>query len=146
MLNSMSNGAIALNAFQKAINVQSNNASNTRAMAFKSDEISFSDMFYSNEQVGYSTYMDTPRKNFKPGELRPSESAYDFAIDGKGFFTAIDPANPDNEYYTRAGNFKNDKDNFLVTSTGMQVMGVAPAVSGDYLIRIYKKYSYICSR
>ena len=65
MITSMSNGVTALTAFQAALNVQSNNAANTKTMAFKSDTVSFSDMFYSNDQVGYGVSMDTPNKNFK---------------------------------------------------------------------------------
>lgn len=139
MITSMSNGVTALTAFQSALNVQSNNAANTKTMAFKSDTVSFSDMFYSNDQVGYGVSMDTPNKNFKQGSITPSNSQYDFALDGEGFFTVIDPANPNNAYYTRAGNFKNDRDNFLATNDGMQVMGLAPTVSGDIISSEYEK-------
>lgn len=139
MMTSMSNGTTALNAFQKALDVQSNNASNTKTMAFKSDTVSFSDMFYSNDQVGFGVYMDSPNKNFKQGSITPTGINYDFAIDGDGFFTVLDPKNPNNEYYTRAGHFKNDKDNFLADGNGMQVMGLIPTVSGDIITAEYEK-------
>jgi|GEM_PF-722492 len=139
MLTSMANGTTALNAFQQALDVQSNNVSNTKTMAFKSDSVSFSDMIYSSQQVGYGVYMDTPSKSFNQGSITPTGINYDFAIDGDGFFTVLDPSNPNNEYYTRAGNFKNDKDNFLADGNGLQVQGLIPTVSGDIITSEYEK-------
>lgn len=136
MLQSMSNGAAALSAFQTAISVESNNAANTNTAGFKTDTVSFSDMMYSN-QVGMGSYMDDPRKNFSQGGLKPTTSEYDFAIEGEGFFTIQDPATPDKLYYTRTGQFKSDKENFLTTSTGMVVMGVKPEVTGDVITSEY---------
>jgi len=139
MITSMSNGTSALTAFQKALEVQSNNAANTKTMAFKSDTVSFADMFYNNGQVGFGVNMNTAEKNFTQGSITPTSNAYDFAIDGDGFFTVQDPSNPDVEYYTRAGHFKNDKDNFLVDNNGMQVMGIKPVVTGDTITSEYEK-------
>ncbi len=133
MLASMANGTTALNAFQKALDVQSNNVSNTQTTAFKSDSVSFSDMIYDNNQVGYGVSMDTATKSFTQGSVTPTGSEYDFAIDGDGFFTVQDPANPTREYYTRAGHFNNDKNNFLADGNGMQVMGIRPTVTGDII-------------
>ncbi len=133
MLQSMSNGTSALTAFQEALNVQSNNAANTKTMAFKSDSVSFSDMMYNNSQVGFGTSMDTPRKSFEQGSLTPTNSEYDFAIDGEGFFSVQDPANPSREYFTRAGSFKSDKENFLADNNGMQILGIKPTVTGDII-------------
>lgn len=138
MLTSMSNGTSALNAFQKAINVESNNTANANTTAFKSDFVSFSDMMYS-KSVGMGTYMNDPLKNFTQGSLLPTESNYDFAIAGEGFFTIQDPTNPDNLYYTRTGQFRNSIDNLLTTADGMQVLGVKPTVTGDLITSEYSE-------
>ena len=50
----------------------------------------------------------------------------DVAIQGDGFFVVQQGGVTS---YTRAGNFSVDKNNFLVTSEGQQVMGY-PAVNG----------------
>jgi len=139
MITSMSNGVTALTAFQQALNVQSNNTANTKTLAFKSDRVSFSDMFYNSSEVGYGVNMNTPEKNFRSGPITPTEIGYDFAIAGDGFFTVQDPANPTRPYYTRAGHFKNDKDNFLADNNGMQVMGMKPVVTGDIISAEYEK-------
>lgn len=132
MLTSMSNGVSALMSFQEALNVESNNASNTQSTAFKTDSISFSDMFY-QRRTGQGVNPNSPIKDFSQGQLIPSNSDFDFAISGEGFFTVEDPKQPDKIYYTRAGNFKSDKNNNLVDNNGMFVMGIKPTVTGDII-------------
>jgi len=138
MNRSMSTGATALNAFQKALNVQSNNLANVNTTSFKSDAVSFSDMMYDRE-VGIGSFMDTPKKSYSQGDLKPTHSNYDFAIEGKGFFTLQDPTNPDRLLYTRTGQFKNDKENFLSDTKGRRVLGIAPTVSGDVITSEFTK-------
>lgn len=137
-MTSMSNGTSALLSFQSAIDVQSNNVANVNTTAFKSDFISFSDMMY-DKSTGMGTYMDDPRKSFEQGSLNTTDSNYDFAITGEGFFTVQDPANPDNLYYTRTGQFRNSIDNLLTTADGMQVLGVKPIVTGDLITSEYSE-------
>lgn len=138
MNRSMSTGAIALNAFQKALDVQSNNLGNVDTTSFKSDSVSFSDMIY-DRQVGMGAHMDTPKKSYTQGDIKPTHSNYDFAIEGKGFFTLQDPANPDRLLYTRAGQFKNDKENFLSDEKGRRVLGIPPTVTGDVITSEFTK-------
>lgn len=132
MQTSMSNGVSALLSFQQALDVESNNAGNTQSTAFKSDSVSFSDMFYLR-QTGQGVNPDTPVKDFSQGQLVPTNSDYDFAINGEGFFTVQHPQQESTIYYTRAGHFKSDKNNNLVDSNGMLVMGIKPTVTGDII-------------
>lgn len=132
MQTAMSNGVSALLSFQTALDVESNNAANTQSTAYKSDSVSFSDMFYLNK-VGLGVNVDTPRRDFSQGQLQPTNSEYDFGILGDGFFTVEDPNQPGAIYYTRAGQFKDDKNNNLVDGNGMLVLGVAPTVTGDLI-------------
>lgn len=133
MQTSMSNGVSALLSFQTALDVESNNAGNTKSTGFKADTVSFSDMFYYKNQVGLGVSADTPRKDFSQGQLVPSNSEYDFAIDGEGFFTVRHPDQENTTYYTRAGQFRSDKNNNLVDPNDMLVMGVKPVVTGDII-------------
>lgn len=137
-MRSMDNGTSALISFQKALSVQSNNAANVNTTAFKADTVSFSDMMY-ERKVGMGVSMDTPRKDYSQGSLKPTESEYDFAIQGEGFFTMQDPDTPDKLYYTRTGQFKSDKSNYLTNPLGMVVMGVKPTVTGDKISSEFTK-------
>ncbi len=108
MKTAMGNGVSALLSMQKAMGVESNNAANTSSISFKADRVSFADMFYSNS-VGLGVDMNTPTKDFSQGGLLPTNSEYDFAIVGEGFFQLQDPLNPGQMLYSRAGQFKSDK-------------------------------------
>ena len=136
MKTAMGNGTSALLAFQKAMSVESHNAANTKSVSYKADTVSFADMFYSNS-VGLGVSMNTPIKDFGQGGIVPTNSEYDFAIDGEGFFQMQDPLNPDQQIFTRAGQFKSDKFNYLSDLNGMRVMGMTPTVSGDVITSEY---------
>ncbi len=137
MITSMSNGVSALTAFQKALDVESNNAANTGTMGFKSDSVSFSDMMY-DRQVGMGTSMNSPTKNFSQGQLQPTNNEYDFSLKGDGFFTVAAPQDPSVLYYTRAGHFSSDVNNNMVDENGMLVLGVLPTISGDKITSEYE--------
>jgi flagellar hook protein FlgE len=138
MQTAMSNGVSALMSFQTALDVEANNAANTQSTAYKSDSVSFSDIFYQNK-VGLGVSADTPKRDFSQGALKPTNSEYDFAIAGEGFFTVEDANQPGSFYYTRAGEFYSDKNNNLVDSNGMLVYGIAPTVTGDMITSEFTK-------
>ena len=138
MKTAMGNGVSALLSFQKAMAVESHNASNTKSTSYKADTVSFSDMFYSNS-VGLGVTMNDPVKDFGQGGIVPTGSEYDFAIDGEGFFQMQDPLNPDQMIFTRAGQFKSDKFNYLSDLNGLRVMGMTATVSGDVITSDYTK-------
>ncbi len=138
MITAMSNGVSALTAFQKALDVQSNNAANVGTMGFKSDYVSFSDMMY-DRSVGLGTSMNSPLKSFTQGQLQPTGSEYDFALDGDGFFTVAAPQDTNVLYFTRSGHFSSDLNNNLVDENGMLVLGVLPTISGDRITSEYEK-------
>lgn len=56
-----------------------------------------------------------------PGVVKTTESPFDIAIDGKGFFSVVDAAG--NTFYTREGNFMPDSNGNLVTPNGMFLQG-----------------------
>ena len=138
MNTSMSNGVSALTAFQKALDVESNNAANVNTTGFKADSVSFSDLMY-NRKVGLGVSMLEPIKNFNQGQLKPTGIDYDFAISGEGFFTVVNPENPNAQFYTRAGHFRKNVDNFLINQNDMYVYGNLPTVSGDKITSEFTK-------
>ena len=105
MISGLWNGISGLNTFEKALSVQSNNVSNSNTIAHKSDVISFEDMMYQS-RYGKGVSVQSVEKNFEQGSIKITNNSLDVAIEGDGFFVVSDPGNPDNNYYTRAGNFK----------------------------------------
>lgn len=137
MNGSIYTGASGLLSYQQGINIESNNVANVNTVGFKSDTVSFNDLMY-QDGVGKGVTNNEVLKNFKQGNLVPSNSEYDFAIQGEGFFTLQDPDTPDKLYYTRTGQFLNNKDNFLANSNDLIVMGVRPVVTGDMITSEYE--------
>ena len=111
MNGSIYNGASALVSFQKAIDVESNNVANVNTVGYKADTVSFSDLMYS-KGIGMGVTMNDPVKNFGQGSIKETGLDYDFAINGEGFFTVVDPQD-ESVYYTRAGNFRKDENSNL---------------------------------
>jgi flagellar basal-body rod protein FlgG len=58
--------------------------------------------------------------SFEQGALKETQSDFDVALDGKGFFAV---ATPWGERYTRNGSFQLGKEGFLETKEGYPVMG-----------------------
>ncbi|MBQ9419157.1 MAG: flagellar basal-body rod protein FlgF [Synergistaceae bacterium] len=62
-----------------------------------------------------------------PGVVKTTESPFDMAIDGPGFFAVADSNG--NTFYTREGNFQPDSNGNLVTPNGMSLQGEGGAIS-----------------
>ncbi|MEA2017675.1 MAG: flagellar hook-basal body complex protein [Campylobacterota bacterium] len=130
MNGSIYTGTSGLLAFQKALDVESNNIANVNTVGFKSDTVSFSDLMYQND-IGKGVSMNEPTKSFEQGALVETGINYDFAIQGEGFFTIAAPQDTSVQYYTRAGDFRRSDESYLVGINEMFVMGTMPVISGD---------------
>ena len=130
-------GKSALLSFQKALDVESNNISNVNTVGYKSDIISFSDLMYQGG-IGKGVTMNDPVKDFGQGGLKMTGLDYDFAINGEGFFTVVDPQDG-STYYTRAGNFRKDANSDMVDINEMHIMGILPVISGDKITEEYSQ-------
>jgi flagellar hook protein FlgE len=140
MFDSIYIGETGMSTFSKNLTVIGNNISNLNTTAFKSSEMSFSDLLYSNSfsdanngtgqdlQFGSGVGSGSTRVLFTQGSLRQTGNDTDLAISGNGFFVLRDPnansiyaANGRNTY-TRDGEFNFDSDGFLVSKqTGGRV-------------------------
>lgn len=67
--------------------------------------------------------------DFTPGEITPSESATDLAIEGPGFFEVQLPDGT--PAYTRRGQFHVDAQGYLVTAQGYRVLGLNGPIQLD---------------
>jgi flagellar hook protein FlgE len=124
-----------LEASSTALNTIANNLSNMNTTAFKSQDVSFSDLFYqqigSNGagdplQVGAGTQIGSTETDFSQGSINETGNATDVALNGNGFFVV---QNGGQTEYTRDGNFTLSSSGALTTQGGQQVMGY-PVVNG----------------
>lgn len=124
-----------LEASSTALNTIANNLSNMNTTAFKSQNVSFSDLFYqqigSNGagnplQVGAGTQVGSTETDYSQGSINETGNATDVALNGNGFFVI---ANGNETEYTRDGNFSLTSDGALTTQSGQQVMGY-PVANG----------------
>ena len=131
LLNSMNTAFSAMNGFKKGFDVVSNNISNVNSIAFKSSRMTYVPAFStilqrsvpfsananSNQatmQVGNGIDIGGTPMNFSQGALESTEQETDMAIVGDGFFKVSDKVS-NTDYLTRAGNFRLDNNNFIVT-------------------------------
>jgi flagellar hook protein FlgE len=124
-----------LKASSEALNTIANNLSNMNTTAFKSQSVSFSDLFYQQVgttgsgnplQVGAGTQVGATETNFSQGGVQETGNASDVYLNGNGFFVV---QNGSGTQYTRAGNFTQSGDGHLTTQDGQDVMGY-PVVNG----------------
>jgi flagellar hook protein FlgE len=118
-----------LEASSTALNTIANNLSNMNTTAFKSQDVTFSDLFYqqigSNGagdplQVGAGTQIGSTETDFTQGSIDETGNATDVALNGNGFFVIQGGGQTE---YTRDGNFTLSSDGALTTQNGQQVMG-----------------------
>ncbi len=125
-----------LDAQQMRMTVISNNLANVNTNGFKRDRAVFEDLLYQNlHQVGAQTSQDTQsptglhlgtgsrivanEKLYTQGSLVQTGSAFDMAIEGRGFFQILLPDGSTG--YTRNGSFKVDSQGNMVTAEGFSL-------------------------
>ncbi|MCX5813510.1 MAG: flagellar hook protein FlgE [Proteobacteria bacterium] len=132
MLGSMFSGISGLMSNSQAINVVGNNIANVNTIGFKGSRATFSDLLYQSingtagaSQVGRGSTLTTVDTQFAQGSFESTSEPTDLAIGGKGFFVVKAPEGNMTEYYTRAGQFRFDKDGNLANPTGLILQGKA---------------------
>ncbi|HVT96729.1 MAG TPA: flagellar hook-basal body complex protein [Acidobacteriaceae bacterium] len=124
-----------LKASSTQLNTIANNLSNMNTTAFKSQSVTFSDLFYQQigttgsgdpQQVGAGTRVAATVTDFSQGGINSTGNASDLYINGNGFFVVQD--NNGTTELTRDGNFT-ISGGCLVTQDGQNVMGY-PAANG----------------
>ncbi|MEJ5329294.1 MAG: flagellar basal-body rod protein FlgG [Desulfobaccales bacterium] len=132
MFRGMFSAATGMGAQQLRLDIIANNLANVNTTGFKKSRGDFEDLVYqtlrqaggerpsggqvpTGMQVGLGVRPVGISKIFSQGDYVHTENELDLAIEGKGFFKILSNGV---EYYTRAGNFKMDKDGFLTTPAG----------------------------
>lgn len=126
MIGAMWNGIAGIWQHDKGIAVESNNLANSNTVGHKKDQISFSDVLYNQAGFGKGVQTQSISKQFEQGNIVQSGVGIDVAIEGKGFFVVKSRENPNEIYYTRAGNLVQAKDGFLETQDGFKIQGLTP--------------------
>ncbi len=143
------NGSIYMSAtgalaYEKRLQLLSNNLANVNTVGFKKDRGRFrafdlSEMMTRNKKpaawgqsqapeywMEFSTFTD-----FSTGKLKKTDNPFDLALSGTGFFCV---QTPDGVQYTRRGDFTLNENEVLVTQEGWPVLGK----SGEIQIKMAK--------
>ena len=133
MIRSLNTGVLGIRTFQTSLDAIGNNLANINTVAYKSARVDFADTLNqtlraptpdtegstgtTGMQVGNGLSITAIKNSFTQGAVKQTGVRTDLAIAGEGFFLVKDPTT--NELFgTRAGDFRTDKNGFLVTNGG----------------------------
>ncbi|MGC8937489.1 MAG: flagellar hook protein FlgE [Thermodesulfovibrio sp.] len=135
MLTSLFTGISGLNANGLALSVIGDNIANANTVGFKASRANFGDILSqtlggaSAMQVGRGTMIIDIQKMFTQGTLETTANPLDLAIEGDGFFVVRQLNGP--TYYTRAGQFRLDKDGYIVDPNGYRLQAYKMDATGN---------------
>lgn len=144
MMRSLYSGVSGLRNHQTRMDVVGNNIANVNTVGFKASRTIFQDMYSQTlagasapgtttggtnpNQVGLGMTLATIDTLFTSSAAQVTGRTFDLMIENDGFFVVRNGLGQD-EYFTRAGNFYLDKQNNLVTASGMYLMGFQALIS-----------------
>lgn len=135
---------------QKRMDIVANNLANTNNYGYKTKNAVFSDLMYYNlhnihgedtpKKAGTGVRVEKTDTDFSPNGYMTTNGAYDYAIEGKGFFMLQNPDNG-NITYTRNGHFSlsqrgnqmylvNDNGNLVLDQNRNPITVTATGVNG----------------
>ena len=127
---SLFSGISGLSTLGNSMTVIGDNIANVNTVGFKSSRVTFQDVLSQTvatvagtSQVGRGTSLADITSSFSQGSFESTDSTTDLAIGGEGFFVVRDPNNVENQFYTRAGEFRFDKDGNFTNPAGYIVRG-----------------------
>ncbi|MFK7883109.1 MAG: flagellar hook protein FlgE [Phycisphaerales bacterium] len=129
-------GLSGLNVHARKLDVISNNIANVNTTAFKSSRMMFESLFMQNfslgsspsdilggtnpTQIGNGVGIAGVQRNFNNGPINATGDLRDLAVDGPGFFVV---EREGSQFYTRAGSFRTDPEDNLITVGGERLLG-----------------------
>jgi len=119
-------GILGLKAHRQAMNVTSDNIANMNTIGFKGARVNFRDMLdrsvLGGAGVGGGVEVSSVQRLFQQGAITHGDSPLDFAMAGDGFFMVEGKFNgAKGEFFTRAGQFRLDKDGYVVNDGGLKL-------------------------
>lgn len=145
-MRSLFSGVSGLKVHQTKMDVIGNNIANVNTTGFKSSRATFNEIFSQTlsgasspnansgragtnaMQVGLGVNVSSIDNNMKEGAAQRTDRAEDLKIEGDAFFIVGDASG---KYFTRAGDFKIDKDGNLGTFSGLKVYGWNVNAAGE---------------
>lgn len=123
---SFQHGLSGLNASSKNLDVIGHNIANSGTTGFKASRAEFAEMVAASMSAvggnyGIGVEVASVSQQFSQGNITITGNNLDVAINGNGFFKVMQTDG--SAAYTRAGNFKLDKNGDLITNTSAKVMG-----------------------
>lgn len=137
MIGSLYTGSSGVKTYSKAMTVVGSNIANVNTTGYKSSRAGFEDMIASSiagtgSKIGKGVNLASVKTIHSQGTFENSELETDMAIDGDGFFVVEDQFGK--EFYTRAGDFKFDKDGYLTTKKGLHLqMNEVSQLTGEVM-------------
>lgn len=147
MMRSMFSGVSGLKVHQTKMDVIGNNIANVNTVGYKSQRVTFSDVFSQTISASSSANDETGRGGMNAmqvglgvnvssidmlmtqGAAQRTDNPFDLMINGDGFIVVGDTTG---QYFTRAGALRLDDAGNLVISNGMKVQGWnGPAIQDD---------------
>ncbi|MFN4103250.1 MAG: flagellar hook protein FlgE [Tepidimonas sp.] len=131
---SFGTGLSGLNAASKNLDVIGHNIANANTTGFKGQRAEFAEMYAmalgaaggSNGGIGVN--VATVAQLFTQGNIKITGNNLDLAINGEGMFKVS--MSDGSIAYTRNGEFKLDKDGYIVTNNGARLQGYLPPAPG----------------
>ncbi len=131
---SFQQGLSGLNASSKNLEIIGNNIANANTYGSKVARAEFSDVYAAalngagTNQVGIGTRLSAVAQQFTQGSITTTENPMDIAINGAGFFQLDDGKG--NIAFSRNGQFKVDRNGFVVNNSQQKLMGYTTDVKG----------------
>lgn len=138
MMRSMYSGVSGLRSHQTKMDVIGNNIANVNTIGYKSQRVTFSEVFSQTVQAGTGASEATGRGGRNPmqvglgvsvgsidskmttGSAQRTDNAFDLMVNGDGFIVVADAQG---QYYTKSGALRVDEEGNLVIPNGMKVQG-----------------------
>lgn len=130
---SFQQGLSGLSAASKNLEVIGNNISNANTIGAKSSRAEFSDIYASavggNGAVGIGSRLAAVTQDHTQGSITTTGSNLDLAINGTGYFQVLETSSArggaadKSVLYSRNGQFKSDREGFIINNEGMKLLG-----------------------
>lgn len=134
---SFQQGLSGLSATNKNLEIIGNNIANANTYGAKVSRAEFADVYAASlngagtNSIGIGVNLVAVSQQFTQGNITTTENPMDLAINGPGFFQVSDGRNP--VAYTRNGQFKLDREGFLVNNAADKLVGYPADANGTIL-------------
>ncbi|BCE01868.1 flagellar hook-basal body complex protein [Marinicellulosiphila megalodicopiae] len=129
-----SSGLSGIAAANKDLQITGNNVANASTVGFKTSRAEFGDAYTTTilgtggNAIGSGVNVDSVAQKFTQGNISQTNSVFDLAIDGAGFFVL--GYENGTQTYSRSGMFGVDKDGFITNNQGGKLQGFGTDENG----------------